>query len=145
MLLLAKFALGCGATLVLAGAYTCREGLLGVQVDERHPGGSHVHVWLPAAVVPMAMHFVPRRQLERAAHQAGPWMPTLRALTRELRTYPDAELVDVRDARETVHIRTRHGKLLVDVQSPEETVHIACPLAMIEDVASALQAKAPAV
>jgi len=37
------------------------------------------------------------------------------------------------------------GKLLIDVSEPGEDVHVACPLAMIEDVASELEAKSPAV
>jgi len=66
MVLLGKIALGFGATVVMAGAYTFREGLLRVDVDESRINGSHVHVWLPAAVVPMAIHFVPGRKLEEA-------------------------------------------------------------------------------
>ena len=63
MMLLAKAALGLGGTLVLAGAYTFREGLIRMDVDEYRAGGSHVHMWLPAAMVPMAIHFVPKRNL----------------------------------------------------------------------------------
>ena len=56
MMLLAKAALGVGATLALATAYTFREGVIRVDVDEYRAGGSHVHFWVPAAAVPMAMH-----------------------------------------------------------------------------------------
>jgi len=52
MVLLAKAALGLGGTLVLAGAYTMREGLIRIDVDEFRSGGSHVHLWVPAAAVP---------------------------------------------------------------------------------------------
>ena len=52
MMLLAKAALGVSGALVLAGAYTFREGVIRVDVDEYRDGGSHVHMWLPAAATP---------------------------------------------------------------------------------------------
>jgi len=56
MMLLAKAALGLGGTIVLAGTYTMREGVIRIDIDEFRSGGSHVHMWVPAAAVPMAMH-----------------------------------------------------------------------------------------
>ncbi|HLZ49862.1 MAG TPA: hypothetical protein VKP61_03860 [Candidatus Acidoferrum sp.] len=143
MVLLGKLALGFGATVVLAGAYTFREGLLRVDVDESRGNGSHVHVWLPAAAVPMAMHFVPRHQLERAGQHAGQMMPLVHAVAKELQRYPEAELVEVRDGENYVRIRTHNGTFLVDVDEPGETVHVACPLATIDDVSRELAAFAP--
>ncbi len=80
----------------------------------RSRSGRHVHVWVPAAIVPMAMHVVPKRQLEQAAEQARPWLPTLRALTKELEKYPDAEFVDVATASENQHVRIRHPQRKVN-------------------------------
>jgi hypothetical protein len=144
-MLLAKIAFGLCGTVAAAGAYTFHEGVM--RVDEDHFDGRHVHVWVPAAIVPIAMHVVPSRHLIHAAAQAGPWLPTLRALTKELRKYPDAELVEIGDsnANEHVRIRTKNGKLLIDVNEPGETVHVACPLAMIEGVSRQLEAQAPGV
>src|SRR3984893_17507128 len=110
-MLVAKLALGLCGTVVAAGAYTFHEGVM--RVDEENFDGRHVHVWVPAAIVPMAVHVVPSRHLGRAAAQAGPWLPTLRALAKELRKYPDAELVEVGDGNDYVRIRTRNGKLLI--------------------------------
>jgi hypothetical protein len=143
MILLAKLALGLSGTIVLAGAYTFHDGIM--RVDEDHVGGRHVHVWLPAAVVPMAMHVVPKRHLQHAASQAAPWLPALRAMTKELEKYPEAELVEVRDSREYVRIRTHNGKLLIDVDEPGGRVRVACPLAMMEDVSRELAANGPGV
>jgi hypothetical protein len=144
-MLLANLALGVVGTVVLAGAYTFHDGVM--RVDEEHQGGGHVHVWVPAAIVPMAMHVIPRYHLEHAAEQARPWLPTLRALTKELEKYPNAEFVDVRDGNENdhVHIRTSNGKLLIDVDEADEHVHVACPLAMMRDVANELEANTPGV
>jgi hypothetical protein len=142
-MLLAKIALGLCGTAAAVGAYTFHEGVM--RVDEDHFDGRHVHVWVPAAIVPIAMHVVPSRHLSHAAAQAGPWLPTLRALAKELRKYPNAELVEIEDGKQYVRVRTQHGKLLIDVNEPGETVHVACPLAMIEDVSRQLEAQAPGV
>ncbi len=144
MVLLGKIALGFGATIVLAGAYTFREGLLRVDVDQSRGNGSHVHVWVPAAVVPMAMHFVPRQKMEEAGERAGQYMPLVHVVAKELQKYPEAELVEVRDGEQHVHIRTHDGTLLIDVDEPGEHVHVACPLATIDDVSRELAAFAPA-
>jgi hypothetical protein len=139
----AKLALGLCGTVVVAGAYTFHEGVM--RVDEDHHDGRHVHVWVPAAIVPMAMHVIPSRHFGPAAANIGPWLPMLRTLTKELKRYPETELVEVEDSRQHVRIRTHQGKLLIDVTEPGEDVHVACPLAMLEDVANQLEAKAPGV
>lgn len=141
-MLLAKLALGFCGTVALAGVYTFHEGVM--RVDEDRNGGRHVHVWVPAAIVPMALHVVPSRHLERALEHAGPWLPTLRALTKELKKYPEAEFVEVQDGHQHVRIRTHQGKLLIDATEPGETVHVACPLVMMEDIARELEARSPA-
>lgn len=140
-MLLAKVGIAfCGA-LVFAGAYVFHDGLM--RVDEDHGDGRQMHVWLPAAIVPTAMHFVPRRHLEHAAVQMGPWLPTLRVLTKELEKYREAQFVDVRDVNEHVRIGTHNGKLLIDVDEPGERVHVSCPLVMMREVANELEADAP--
>jgi hypothetical protein len=117
-----------------------------MRVDEDNTrDGNHVHVWVPAALVPIAMRVVPSRHFDQAMSHAGPWLPTLRALTKELKRFPEAELVEVRDGRDQVHVRTHQGKLLIDVTEPGQTVHVSCPLAMMEDVAGVLETKVPGV
>ncbi len=143
MMLLAKAALGLGGTLVLAGAYTFHEGVIRVDVDEYRSGGSHVHLWVPAAAVPMAMHFVPGEHLRHASEQAREALPVLHAIVKELKKYPDADFVEVVDHEQHVHVRTLGGKLQIDVDAPDERVHVLCPLSAIEDVAGQLEEHAP--
>jgi hypothetical protein len=143
-MLLAKLALGFCGTITVAGAYTFHEGIMRVDEDSISDH-RHVHVWVPAAIVPIAMHVVPSRHLSHATAQISPWLPTIKALTKELKRYPDAEFVDVQDANDHVRIRTRNGKLLIDVTERDETVHVTCPLAMIEDVSRQLEAQSPEV
>jgi len=145
MVLLAKIALGFGATVVLAGAYTFREGVLCVDVDETHGRGQHVHVWVPAAIVPMAMHFVvPRGRMLEAEERSAKFMPLVHAVAKELQKYPEAELVEVHDGPQYIRVRTHNGNLLIDAEEPGQTVHVSCPLVTIDDVSRELATLAPA-
>jgi hypothetical protein len=144
MMLLAKAAVGLGGTIVLAGAYTMREGVIRIDVDEFRSGGSHVHMWVPAAAVPMAMHLVPDRHWRHASEQACEAMPILHAVIKELKKYPDADFVEVIDHDQHVRVRTHDGKLQVDVNTPDEKVHVLCPLSTIEDVTTQLEEHGPA-
>ena len=143
MILLAKAALGIGGALVLAGAYTFREGVIRVDVDEYRAGGSHIHLLAPAAIVPMAMHFVPQHQLQDAARQAREFLPLTHELIKELKQLPDAEFVEVKASRDHVPIRTRGGNLQIDVDDPDENVHLLVPLSTLDDVAGQLEENAP--
>lgn len=143
-MLLAKAALGFGATIVLAGAYTMREGVIRIDVDEFRSGGSHVHLWVPAAAVPMAMHLVPDKHWYHASEQAREAVPILHAIVKELKKYPDADFVEVMDHGQHVRIRTRDGKLQIDVDAPNEKVYVLCPLSTIEDVTIQLEEHGPA-
>jgi hypothetical protein len=144
MVLLAKVGLGIGAGIVMMTAYTFREGVIRVDADENGPTGSHVHLWVPATIVPMAMHFMPAREFEHAGQQCGRYMPIVHALAKELVKYPEATLVDVQDGEEHAVVRTHNGSLTVDVDSPEEHVHVKCPLETIDDVARQLESHMPA-
>lgn len=139
MMLLAKAALGLGGTLLLAGAYTFREGVIRVDVDEFRSGGAHVHVWVPAAAVPMAMHFVPEKHWRHACDQAREGLPLLHVVVKELKKYQDADFVEAVDHDQHIRVRTHGGKLQIDVDAPDEKVHVLCPLSTIEDVTSQLE------
>jgi len=143
MMLLAKAALGLGGTIVLAGAYTMREGVIRIDIDEFRSGGSHVHMWVPAAAVPMAMHLVPDKHWRHASEQAREAIPILHAIVKELKKYPDADFVEVMDHDQHVRIRTHDGKLQIDVDAPDEKVHVLCPLSTIEDVTIQLEEHGP--
>ena len=144
MLLAAKIALGCGAGLVLMTAYTFRQGVIRVDADENRPNGSHLHFWVPAAGVSMAMHMVPGRHFRHIDEQARRFLPVLHVIAKELDKYPEAEFMDIQDGAQHAHVRTHNGSLVVDVDEPDEHVHVACPLVTIDDVAAQLASYAPA-
>lgn len=143
MMLLAKAALGVGGTLVAMGAYTFHEGVIRMDVDEFRAGGSHIHLWVPAAMVPMTMHFVPKHHLCDAANQAREFLPLVHALFKELKNFPDAEFVEVQDGEQHAQIRTHGGKLQIDVDDPDEKVHVLVPLSTVDDVVGQLEDSAP--
>lgn len=143
MMLLAKAALGMGGALALAGAYTFHEGVIRIDVDESRAGGSHIHMWVPAAVVPMAMHFVPKHHLREAAIHSQEFTPLAHVLIKELKNFPEADLVEVKDSEQHVQIRTHAGKLQIDVEDPGEDVHLLIPLSTLDDVMGQLESNAP--
>ena len=85
MVLLAKLALGFTGTLAMATVYTLRDGVVNVEVEQHGVDGTNVHVWAPAAVVPMVLHFVPDGKLGEANEKMAEFGPTIRALTKELK------------------------------------------------------------
>jgi len=146
MLILAKAALGLGATLAMAGVYVFHEGVIRLDVDEHREGGAHVHVWVPAAVVSVGMHFVPKDQLNRVTEETRPFLPVLREVAKELEKYPNVELVDVADARDHVRVAMVNGKLQIDaVTGDGDVVHLSVPARVLRDVADELEEKAPGV
>jgi hypothetical protein len=142
-MLLAKIALGLASTVALAAIYTFREGVIRVDVDEYRAGGSHVHLWVPAAVVPIALRCTPRDHLQVAAENIKPWIPTIRQLAKELEKYPEANLVEVVDGDDHVQIRTHAGKLQIDVHEPGESVHVAFPISTLEEISGQLTENIP--
>lgn len=144
MMILAKLAVGTATTLMFATVYTFREGTIRVDVDEHRDGGSHVHVWAPAAVVPMALHFVPDDKLREAAQHANEFAPLIKIAVKELRRYPNTTFVEVDDGDEHVKVATVGSKIQVDVEGPEENVHVAVPLSTIDDVISQIARRQPA-
>jgi len=146
MLILAKAALGFGATMAMAGVYVFHEGVIRVDVDEHKDGGSHVHFWVPATVVGTGMHFVPREKMQQTAEQVRPYLPVLREVAKELEKYPDAEFVDVTSGTDHVRVAMSGGKLRIDAVSAEgDVVHVSVPAPVLRDVTDELERRSPGV
>lgn len=143
-MLFAKLVLGAFSSVAIAGVYTFHQGVIQVDVDEFEHGGSHVHVWVPAAIVPTAVRFVPKDQMCHAGEQLKPMLPAIKKLAKELEKYPNVDFVDVLAGTDHVQIRTRGGKLQIDVHESGQAVHIACPLSTLEDLFSELETSIPA-
>ena len=136
-----KVMLGVVGTTVLAGVYVAQQGVVRVRVVEKRKGGDHVNLFVPAAAVPVALKLAPEESLREATERVKEWLPALRIASQELARLPDTELVEVRDTREHVRIRTVDGKLEINVESDREDVHVSVPLKMLERVAQELEAR----
>jgi hypothetical protein len=146
MILLAKVGIGLGTALVLTAGWVFHEGVIRVDVDEAKPNGAHVHFWLPATTVSAGMHLAPRHSLQQSAAQARPFLPVLREVAKELKKYPDAELVDVRDKSNHVRVSVRDGRLYVDAVTEDgENVHVSVPTETLRDVADGLEEASPRI
>jgi len=143
-MILAKLALGAVGTLAFATVYTFREGTIRVDVDEHRPGGSHVHFWVPATVVPAALHFVPDEKLQEAADRAHEALPLAKIVAEELQKYPNADFVQVDSDSEHVKVSVHGGKIYIDVKDAGDDVHVAVPVATIEDVLENLDSRSKA-
>jgi len=131
---------GAGAmvlgTLLVAGAFVYDMGAIKVSVQGKKPGGENIRLIVPAAAVPLALPFVPDKDLQEAAEQVRPWLPAIEAATEELVRCPDGPLVQVTSPHERVSIVKRGDSLVIDVDDTNETVHVTVPLKLVCVVAN---------
>jgi hypothetical protein len=128
MIFLAKLGIGVLGTALVGGAALSSEGFIYVNVQEKHPGGTHVNVFVPAALVPATLHFVPRHHFADSSHDMREALPIIDAAIPALRDSPDGVFVEVREPDEHVMVAKQGGSIIVDVNDPDETVHVSVPL-----------------
>jgi hypothetical protein len=144
MPLLGKVAAVMGGTVLLCGTLAYSGGVVDVDVQEKTPGGHHIHLPLPALAGPTALALVPARHMHfgNNAREIQQWMPVVRVAVEELARCPDGPLVDVQSARETVHIAKEGSYLVIDVNDTRETVHISFPIRIAGTMAAQLADRA---
>ena len=140
MILLGKIALGLTGTMLAGVGLICSEGMIEVNVVEKQPEAHHVFVIAPAMLVPVAAHFIPRRDLNEASREITPYLPTIRAALGQLRECDDFILVDVKDRDQHVEIQKLGGSLVVDVKDENDTVHVSTPIRAISNTIEQLAA-----
>jgi len=128
MIFLAKLGIGVLGTALVGGAALSSEGFIYVNVQEKQPGGSHVNVLVPAALVPATLHFVPRHHFADSSHDLRTALPIIDAAIPALGDCPDGVLVEVVEPGEHVLVTKRAGSIVVDINDPDETVHVSVPL-----------------
>jgi hypothetical protein len=128
VIFIAKLGIGVLGTALVGAAALSSEGFIYVNVQEKHPGGSHVNVLVPAALVPATLRFVPNHHLAEASQQLRPFLPAIDAAIPALGDCPDGVLVEVVDPGEHVLVTKRGGSIVVDVNDPDDTVHVSVPL-----------------
>jgi hypothetical protein len=143
MILLGKVALGIAGTALAGVGLICSQGMIEVNVVEKHPESHHVYVLAPAMLVPIGTHFIPSRKLTQAAAELKPWMPTIRAALDQLRAGEDITLVDVREPGQHVLVTKNGGSVVVDVTDDDEIVHVSTPIRAIESTIEQVAAASP--
>ena len=143
MVLFGKIALGIVGTALAGLGLLCSEGLIEVKVVERAPEVHHLYVIAPAMLVPIGMHFAPRRDLSHAAAEIKPWLPTIRAALEQLRDTDDVTLVEVREPGEHVRVAKEGGSIVVDVEDQDDTVYVSTPIRAISSTIEQLAAAGP--
>lgn len=132
MLLLGKFAMGAGGTLLVAAGLLCSEGFVHVDVRESQPETHHVVVVAPAVLAPIGAHFIPKEKLQEAAAQVQPYLPVIRAAMSSLREEADMTLVEVTDHDQHVVVKKYGGNIVVDVVDQDDNVHVSVPIRAME-------------
>lgn len=131
MILLGKIVLGMAGVTLAGAGLLCSEGFVDVNVAQKQPQGHHIVVIAPAALAPIAAHFIPARHLRDASAQMREWMPVIDATVEALRETDDVVLVEVHEPDTYVKVSKSGGSIVVDVDDPNETVHVSAPLRAI--------------
>ena len=132
MVILGKIALGVFGTMAAGIGLICSEGFITVNVVERQPEQHHVFVMAPAAIMPIAAHFIPPDKIGKAAHDLKPYMPMIRAALDSLEKTDDVTLVEVKQPGEHVLVRKVDGSVIVDVDDHDDHVHVSTPIRAVE-------------
>ena len=132
-------------TVMLGGVVLYSGGAVNVRVDEKRANGHHIHVALPALVLPLGMKLVPDRQLQKAPAELRRWLPVIQAAAEELERCPDGPFVEVDNPNEKVSIAKHGDSLVIDVDSARETVHVSFPLKTVLSLVRELEAAGPTV
>ena len=130
--------------MTLTTAVVLKDGIIEVNVQEKHDGGSHVHLYVPATVATVGVHLAPEERLREHLRHSHEHLAIAHIALRELEKVPDAVLVEVDSPREHVRVQTLYGSFLVDVDDAGETVHVAVPIRAARKVIEDLEAEAPA-
>lgn len=130
--------------MTLTTAVVLKDGIVEVNVQEKHAGGSHVHLYVPATVATWGVHLAPEERLREHLRHSREHLALAQIALRELEKMPDALLVEVESPTEHVRVQTRRGSFLVDVDDAGETVHVAVPIRAARKVMEELEADSPA-
>lgn len=124
-----------GTSLAAYAAWT-REGVIRVEVDSDDRYGSNVYLEVPAALVPIALAWMPDVcvQNDPDMREARLYAPIVRKAWREIRNGPDGVLVAVDGPNERVRVVKRNGEILVDVRDDGERVRVSCPVRTVDVV-----------
>lgn len=131
---LAVLMIGSG---VLLAASIVRAGTLQVKIHE--PGGTNLDLTIPAAAVHLGLNVLPWVLDDDLGAEIrtdlGEYGPAVAAALMELEDAPDAVLVDVRNASESVRITKEGRSLEISVDNADGTFEITLPASLLGRIA----------
>ncbi len=128
MILLGKIGVGFLGTAMVAGAAVSSEGFIHINVHEKQKDGTHLSFIVPAALIPAALHFVPKEHLREASQNLRQFLPIIDAAIPALEDTPDGVFVEVSEPGQHVVVQKRGNSIVVDVNDHEDIVHVSVPL-----------------
>ena len=131
------------AAVVVGGAFVYDMGVVRVSVQSKKPDGEHIRLIVPAVAAPIAMQFAPKRELQKAIEEAGPYLPAIKIALEELAKCPDGPFVQVTNRHEKVNIAKQGDALVIDVDDEGETVHVSVPLKAVGVIVAQLESIPP--
>lgn len=122
---------------VLLAASVVRSGVVSVKVDE--PGADGFRIYVPAALVSVGIDVLPKVMEKdiwmEVRTDLGEWAPAAAAALEAVEEAPDAVLVDIQDAHESVRIVKEGRSLEIYVQGDDGTVEISLPAGLLGRIA----------
>ena len=93
MIFLAKLGIGMMGAALVGGAAVVSEGFIHVKVEEKQVEGAHIHLVVPATLIPATLRFVPPAYLVEASENLRPYLPIIDTAIPALEGSPDGVLV----------------------------------------------------
>jgi len=139
--MIAKLLIG---TAVLGGAVMMQDGLISVNVREKHLNGHHIFFVAPGAVVPWAVKIAASRHSGQHMDHAREWMPLAESAVAALENSLDCVLVQVDSFDQHVRIEKSGNRLKIYVDDPREEVHLAVPFGAVRHALREIEELGPA-
>ena len=136
------FSLVVGSAALAVQVAVVRDGVISVHVVEKHPGGSRIHLFVPASMIRVGAGAVsiamPEYERERLRDELEPWRPAIEAALRNLGEIDDVTFVQVETGDEIVEIRKKGEAIVIDAVTHDADVHVSVPLASVQTAIDAL-------
>lgn len=139
-MILGKIVLG---TMLVGSAVIMQDGLISVNVREKHPGGHHIWFVAPGSIVPLGLKLVPADRVDRHKRDAREWIPLVRGTLEALANASDAVFVEVEAPDKHVRVEKSWGRLVIDIDDPDEQAHVAVPLRAVRHALSEIEKLQP--
>jgi hypothetical protein len=139
LVLAASFGLVLMGSGFLLAASIVQTGLVTVKVHESGPDGTHLYLPLPAILVHAGLTVLPALieddVWEDVRTDLGEWAPVAAEALRSVEDAPDAVLVEVENARESVRIEKVGRSLEIRVRDGKDSFEISLPANLLGHVA----------